>query len=112
LKYFYLLFSPDNLLPLDSVVFNTEAHPLPMFDMGELFKTGWERLPRDANGNIVKERPKPKLIPKPETKAPGTGEKQSGPEPALLKQQPVAAPAPAPAPAPVPAAGAHAAAAA
>ena len=27
LKYLYLLFSPETL-PVDSVVFNTEAHPL------------------------------------------------------------------------------------
>ena len=31
LKYFYLLFSDSALLPLDQVVFNTEAHPLPIF---------------------------------------------------------------------------------
>ncbi|KAG0173894.1 mannosyl-oligosaccharide alpha-1,2-mannosidase [Apophysomyces sp. BC1034] len=31
LKYLYLLFSPDDLVPLDKYVFNTEAHPLPMF---------------------------------------------------------------------------------
>lgn len=31
LKYFYLLFSEDSLIPLDSFVFNTEAHPLPIF---------------------------------------------------------------------------------
>jgi len=28
LKYLYLLFSPDDLIPLDQYVFNTEAHPL------------------------------------------------------------------------------------
>lgn len=28
LKYFYLLFSDDDLIPLDKYVFNTEAHPL------------------------------------------------------------------------------------
>jgi ER degradation enhancer, mannosidase alpha-like 2 len=28
-KYYYLLFSPDPVLDLDRVVFNTEAHPLP-----------------------------------------------------------------------------------
>lgn len=28
LKYLYLLFSDDNLIPLDEYVFNTEAHPL------------------------------------------------------------------------------------
>ncbi|KAK1600012.1 uncharacterized protein LY79DRAFT_532261 [Colletotrichum navitas] len=56
LKYFYLLFSPNDLLPMDKVVFNTEAHPLPRFDMGKLFKTGWKRKPRDANGKIIVEQ--------------------------------------------------------
>lgn len=46
LKYLYLLFSPPTLLPLDKVVFNTEAHPLPRFDMGD-FKTGWTRTKKD-----------------------------------------------------------------
>ena len=32
LKYFYLLFSDDpDLIPLDEFVFNTEAHPLPIW---------------------------------------------------------------------------------
>ena len=31
LKYLYLTFSDDSLLPLDEVVFNTEAHPLRIF---------------------------------------------------------------------------------
>jgi mannosyl-oligosaccharide alpha-1,2-mannosidase len=30
LKYLYLLFSEDSLIPLDEYVFNTEAHPLRM----------------------------------------------------------------------------------
>lgn len=30
LKYHYLLQSPDDVLPLDEFVFNTEAHPLPI----------------------------------------------------------------------------------
>ena len=30
LKYLYLLFSNDDLLPLDQWVLNTEAHPLPV----------------------------------------------------------------------------------
>jgi mannosyl-oligosaccharide alpha-1,2-mannosidase len=54
LKYFYLLFSPDDLLPLDKIVLNTEAHPFPTFDMGQLFSTGWKRKPRDKDGNLVK----------------------------------------------------------
>ena len=28
LKYFYLLFSPPSVIPLDEWVFNTEAHPI------------------------------------------------------------------------------------
>ncbi|CAK5284570.1 unnamed protein product [Mycena citricolor] len=31
LKYLYLLFSDDSVIPLDEFVFNTEAHPLPIF---------------------------------------------------------------------------------
>ena len=34
LKYLYLLFSDDkNLFPLDQWVFNTEAHPLPIYKL-------------------------------------------------------------------------------
>lgn len=49
----YLLFSPDDVLPLDKVVLNTEAHPFPRFDMGPTFSTGWKRKPRDTNGELV-----------------------------------------------------------
>ncbi|KAL3663041.1 hypothetical protein V7S43_011982 [Phytophthora oleae] len=31
LKYLFLLFSDDDILPLDEIVFNTEAHPFPMW---------------------------------------------------------------------------------
>jgi len=31
LKYLYLLFSDSELVPLDKFVFNTEAHPLPIY---------------------------------------------------------------------------------
>ncbi len=31
-RYFFLLFSDDTVLPLHSWVFNTEAHPLPLWD--------------------------------------------------------------------------------
>lgn len=44
LKYLYLLFDEDEKIPLDKYVFNTEAHPLPKFDPGPKFKTGWRRL--------------------------------------------------------------------
>ncbi|EME82479.1 glycoside hydrolase family 47 protein [Pseudocercospora fijiensis CIRAD86] len=42
LKYLYLLFSPVDFLPLDRVVFNTEAHVLPRIELGK-FSTGWTR---------------------------------------------------------------------
>lgn len=35
LKYAYLLFDNKNLTPLDNWVFNTEAHPLPVFQWSE-----------------------------------------------------------------------------
>lgn len=38
LKYLYLMFREDDLLPLDKWVFNTEAHPFPIFAW-----SGWER---------------------------------------------------------------------
>lgn len=31
LQYLYLLFSPNDVIPLDKYVFNTEAHPLSIF---------------------------------------------------------------------------------
>ncbi|KAL6708692.1 mannosyl-oligosaccharide alpha-1,2-mannosidase [Coniothyrium glycines] len=59
LKYFYLLFSPNDLLPLEQIVLNTEAHPFPRFDASKKrFKTGWSRLPRDAKGNLMQEEKK------------------------------------------------------
>ncbi|KAF2441158.1 glycoside hydrolase family 47 protein [Karstenula rhodostoma CBS 690.94] len=55
LKYFYLLFSPNELLPLDQIVLNTEAHPFPRFDASKKrFKTGWKRIPRDEKGDLIK----------------------------------------------------------
>jgi len=32
LKYLYMLFDDDSLISLDKWVFNTEAHPLPIFE--------------------------------------------------------------------------------
>ncbi|KAI5885021.1 uncharacterized protein SCHCODRAFT_02644863 [Schizophyllum commune H4-8] len=37
-KYLFLLFTDEDRLPLDQWVFNTEAHPLPVFEW-----RGWER---------------------------------------------------------------------
>lgn len=51
LKYLYLLFE-DEVSPwndLEKVVFNTEAHPFPRFDIGtdgKTWKTGWQRKER------------------------------------------------------------------
>jgi len=50
LKYFYLLFADRSLIPLDQVVFNTEAHIFPRFELGKLFRTGWKRKGRDDRG--------------------------------------------------------------
>lgn len=38
LKYLYLLFSDDNLLSFDQWVFNTEAHPLPIKYVNNLYR--------------------------------------------------------------------------
>lgn len=37
-KYLYLLFTVKDPLPLDKWVFNTEAHPLPVFEWYETEK--------------------------------------------------------------------------
>ena len=55
LKYFYLLFSPTEVLPLDTIVINTEAHIFPRFKLQRGLKTGWTRKTRDANGMIQEE---------------------------------------------------------
>ncbi|CRG87969.1 mannosyl-oligosaccharide alpha-1,2-mannosidase [Talaromyces islandicus] len=46
LKYFYLLFSEPDFIPLEDVVLNTEAHVFPRFKTGGDLKTGWARKPR------------------------------------------------------------------
>ncbi|KAI9681671.1 MAG: mannosyl-oligosaccharide alpha-1,2-mannosidase [Trizodia sp. TS-e1964] len=53
LKYFYLLFSPNDLLPLDQIIINTEAHPFPRFELSKILSTGWKRRPRGADGKIL-----------------------------------------------------------
>ncbi|KAG8525461.1 uncharacterized protein KY384_009105 [Bacidia gigantensis] len=62
LKYFYLLFSPPDFLPLTSVVFNTEAHIFPRFKLARGLQTGWERTPRDAQGVMQKAFKKSKTL--------------------------------------------------
>ena len=44
LKYLYLLFLDEDLVPLDKWVFNTEAHPLPVFE--------WTAQEREAYGIV------------------------------------------------------------
>ncbi|KAF9307465.1 hypothetical protein BGZ74_000024 [Mortierella antarctica] len=44
LKYLYLLFGPEEVLPLDQYVFNTEAHPLPVFTPPERLLVGSQHL--------------------------------------------------------------------
>ncbi|OCK77242.1 glycoside hydrolase family 47 protein [Lepidopterella palustris CBS 459.81] len=59
LKYFYLLFGPNDILPLDQIVLNTEAHPFPRFEPDKKrLVTGWKRILRDAAGNLVREEEK------------------------------------------------------
>ncbi|KAL9042725.1 MAG: hypothetical protein Q9180_000383 [Flavoplaca navasiana] len=58
LKYFYLLFSPVDLLPLDSIVINTEAHIFPRFQLVRGLTTGWKRKPRDKDGKVIKSEKK------------------------------------------------------
>ena len=55
LKYFYLLFSESDLVPLEKVVINTEAHIFPRFGLQRGLKTGWERKRRNAEGRIVED---------------------------------------------------------
>ncbi|KAH8373230.1 hypothetical protein KR009_007575 [Drosophila setifemur] len=45
LKYLYLLFSDDSVLPLDEWVFNTEAHPLPIKGANPYYRQAPVTLP-------------------------------------------------------------------
>lgn len=49
LKYLYLLFSDDTLLPLNDWVFNTEAHPLPIKGKNPLYRLADKSIPIEAN---------------------------------------------------------------
>lgn len=56
LKYFFLLFSSEKDFPLDQVVINTEGHIFPRFQMGKIFKTGWQRgAPQEAQKAVQTE---------------------------------------------------------
>ena len=46
LKYLYLLFINDDPWPLDKYVFNTEAHPLPVFQWTKKEQEIWEEFRR------------------------------------------------------------------
>ncbi|XP_068154492.1 mannosyl-oligosaccharide alpha-1,2-mannosidase IA isoform X1 [Drosophila tropicalis] len=50
LKYLYLLFSDDSVLPLDEWVFNTEAHPLPIKGANIYYRQAPVTLPAAAGG--------------------------------------------------------------
>lgn len=41
LKYLYLLFDDVDHIPIDKWVFNTEAHPLPVFDWSQAEKNSF-----------------------------------------------------------------------
>ncbi|ODA83965.1 hypothetical protein RJ55_02483 [Drechmeria coniospora] len=94
LKYFYLLFSPNDVLPLDKIVFNTEAHPFPRFDLGQLFKTGWQRKPRDAEGKTAEERAAEQKAAEEKTAEQKAAEQKAAEQQQQQQQQP-AAPQPA-----------------
>lgn len=53
LKYLYLMFSDDDLLPLTQVVFNSGAHVFPVFAPRGALQTGWKRKERDELGRVV-----------------------------------------------------------
>lgn len=42
LKYLYLMFSKEDPLPLNEWVFNTEAHPFPVFEWSEEERKAFE----------------------------------------------------------------------
>ncbi|KAJ3035793.1 Mannosyl-oligosaccharide 1,2-alpha-mannosidase IA, partial [Rhizophlyctis rosea] len=49
LKYLYLLFASDDLIPLEKYVFNTEAHPLSVRGHGKRSDPSrWVRIPKDG----------------------------------------------------------------
>ena len=37
------------------MIFNTEAHPFPRFQLSKLLTTGWQRKPRNKDGNLLLE---------------------------------------------------------
>jgi len=53
LKYLYLLFSDDDILPLDSWVLNTEAHPLPLLTLEPFQTPRWSDKSQLTKDGIV-----------------------------------------------------------
>jgi endoplasmic reticulum Man9GlcNAc2 1,2-alpha-mannosidase len=58
LKFFYLLFSPSEMLPLDRVVFTASGHVLPRFKLQRGLKTGWSRKGREKSNEDSDEKVK------------------------------------------------------
>jgi len=52
LKYLYLLFTDDELIPLDKWVFNTEAHPFPVFNWTDEEKVRFEIATDSASDSL------------------------------------------------------------
>ncbi|KAJ7249562.1 glycoside hydrolase [Mycena haematopus] len=50
LKYLYLLFVDQDIIPLDKYVFNTEAHPLPIFEWSVKDRARYNIPPKAAAG--------------------------------------------------------------
>ena len=55
LKFFYLLFAPRDLLPLDKVVYTAGGHVLPRFKLTRGLKTGWQRKARNDHASTASE---------------------------------------------------------
>lgn len=53
LKFFYLLFAPLDLLPLDKVIFTTSGHVLPRFKLNRGLNTGWKRKARSGKSKVT-----------------------------------------------------------
>lgn len=58
LKYFYLLFSEDpNLISLDKYVFNTEAHPLPVWPQTDWWSRNQTHLSQGNKTHLISNLP-------------------------------------------------------
>lgn len=77
LKYLYLLFCDDQVIPLDKFVFNTEAHPFPVFDpiLNLNLKEPQQPKPKTSE---KPDQTQSKPNPKPEKKKADAPKKQKG----------------------------------